>query len=219
MAKIHHTTLKPTKLELLTEWLPARPWYRGGAATPVLAKSGGFRLDDPEGEVGIEFLVATDTSGAEPVAYLVPMTYRAAPLAGAEDALVGTLEHGVLGKRWVYDGCHDPVLISELFALIEGRAPAVAQSISDTLDPEVVRSYRGGPRRLDGLTPEPVDDEEGTRLSTPDGAVLHIHRVLRPVAGLRAAPPEDAVGHVARHWQNPDGAEVAAVFLTLTSRP
>ncbi|CAM5708775.1 hypothetical protein SFUMM280S_01006 [Streptomyces fumanus] len=54
MAVIHRTYVKPTKLELLTSWLPSRPWYRGGAGEPELTKAGGFRLDDPEGEVGIE---------------------------------------------------------------------------------------------------------------------------------------------------------------------
>ena len=55
MSIIHRTTLTPTKMELLSGWLPARPWYVGmaGAADPV--KAGGFRLDDPAGEVGIEF--------------------------------------------------------------------------------------------------------------------------------------------------------------------
>ncbi|MEV6594655.1 hypothetical protein AB0N36_43065 [Streptomyces acidicola] len=48
MAVIHCTTLKPTKLELLTSWLPSRPWY-GGAGAPEPARAGGFRLDDPDG--------------------------------------------------------------------------------------------------------------------------------------------------------------------------
>lgn len=72
MALIHRTTLKPTKLELLASWLPTRPWYAGGPDAPELTKAGGFRLDDPEGEVGIEFMVATDTSGPAPVHYLAP---------------------------------------------------------------------------------------------------------------------------------------------------
>lgn len=79
MAIIHRTTLKPTKLELLTTWLPTRPWYEGGAGAPELTKAGGFRLDDPEGEVGIEFMAAMDTSGPHPVTYLIPLTYRGAP--------------------------------------------------------------------------------------------------------------------------------------------
>ncbi|MEV5876423.1 1,4-alpha-glucan branching protein [Streptomyces sp. NPDC052101] len=215
MAIIHHTTLKPTKLELLTDWLPTRPWYRGGPDAPVLTKSGGFRLDDPKGEVGIEFMVATDTSTPEPTAYLVPLTYRGAPLQGAEHALVGTLEHGVLGKRWAYDGCHDPVLVAELLSLIEGRAQAQAQSIDDTPDPEVVRSYTGAPFPLDGFTPEPADDQEGTRLPAPHGTILQVHRVLNPGPENPSLRPEGAIGHVARGWQDPQGDRLTALFVTL----
>ena len=52
MAVIYDTTMSPGKLELLTVWLPTQPWYLGGGHEPELAKVGGFRLDDPQGEVG-----------------------------------------------------------------------------------------------------------------------------------------------------------------------
>ncbi|GAA3101587.1 maltokinase N-terminal cap-like domain-containing protein [Nonomuraea salmonea] len=149
MAVIHHTTLKPTKLELLTAWLPTRPWYRGSTA-PELSKAGGFRLDDPEGAVGIEFMVVNDTSGDRATAYLVPLTYRGAPLADAEHALIGTAEHGVLGRRWIYDGCHDPVLIVQLTALLEGQVAAQDQNATDTPRPHHHRLLHrdvGRPRR------------------------------------------------------------------------
>ena len=32
MAIIHQTTLTPAKLELLTDWLPAQPWYADAGA-------------------------------------------------------------------------------------------------------------------------------------------------------------------------------------------
>ncbi|MES9522522.1 maltokinase N-terminal cap-like domain-containing protein [Streptomyces capoamus] len=214
MAVIHHTTLQPTKLDLLTDWLPTRPWYRGGSGAPVLERSGGFRLDDPEGEVGIEFIVATDTAGSERTAYLAPLTYRGAPLEGAEHALVGTMQHGVLGRRWAYDGFHDPVLVTELLALIDGRAQAMAQSVSDTPDHEVTRSC-AAPLGEARFTPEPADDEHGTRLPVPPEAVLHVHRVLTPVAGNPPLPPRDALGHVATGWPGPDGTRLRAVFMTL----
>ena len=205
MALIHHTTLKPTKVELLADWLPTRPWYRGSAA-PELTKAGGFRLDDPEGVVGIEFMVVTEDSGA----YLVPLTYRGAPLAGAEHALVGTMEHGVLGRRWAYDGCHDPVLTAGLLALIEGRVQAQAQSVSDTPDREVVRSYAGqGP--VPGLG-APVDTDESTEFAVPGGAlVLRLRRVLTP----GSTPPDGAVGQVSGPWKQPDGSRAHALFATL----
>ncbi|GHG92156.1 maltokinase N-terminal cap-like domain-containing protein [Streptomyces lanatus] len=208
MAVIHHTTLKPTKLELLTSWLPTRPWY-AGAGAPRLHKSGGFRLDDPAGEVGIEFMVATDEVGA--VSYLVPLTYRGAPLDGAEHALVGTMEHGVLGPRWAYDGCHDPVLVGQLWALIEGRAEAQAQSLTDVVDREVTRSY-GGPG-LGAHGPTAVsEDSEGTWLTAPDGTTLLLHRVLRPAPH---GVPEGAIGHVGGAWQVPDGPRVHGLFASL----
>jgi len=208
MALIHRTTLKPTKVELLAAWLPTRPWYHG-SATPELAKAGGFRLDDPEGEVGIEFMVVTEESGT----YLVPLTYRGAPLDGAEHALVGTMEHGVLGPRWAYDGCHDPVLTAELLALIEGRAEAQAQSITDTPDREVARSYAGeGP--VTGLG-APVDTDESTEFEVSDaGLVLRLQRVLTP----GSTPPDSAVGHVSGAWEQPDGSRTHALFAALRSR-
>ncbi|MGV9241800.1 maltokinase N-terminal cap-like domain-containing protein, partial [Streptomyces nigra] len=69
MAIIHRTTLTPTKLELLASWLPSRPWYAGSGA-PRPEKAGGFRLDDPKGEVGIEFMVITEVSAPGAAGYL-----------------------------------------------------------------------------------------------------------------------------------------------------
>ncbi|TDC26251.1 1,4-alpha-glucan branching protein [Streptomyces sp. 8K308] len=209
MAVIHRTTLTPTKLALLTSWLPSRPWYRGGAGEPELAKAGGFRLDDPEGEVGIEFMVVTDASAARPTAYLVPLTYRGAPLDGAEHALVGTMEHGVLGRRWAYDGCHDPVAVAQLLALVEGRVEAQKQSVSDTIDREIARAYRGDGTDFTGAAV--VDDQEGTELRAPDGTTLRLCRVLEGAS----LPPQGAAGHVAGAWQLPDGTGVRGLFAAL----
>ncbi|MER5951985.1 1,4-alpha-glucan branching protein [Streptomyces sp. NPDC001904] len=164
MSIIHRTTITPTKLELLAGWLPKQSWYRG-AGTPELARAGGFRLDDPAGEVGLEFVAATDTSGPEPVTYHVPMTYRGAPLPDADGALIGTLVHGVLGERWVYDGAQDPLLVGELAALIRGDVPAHAQSVDGALDPtvhavpgdgrpEIVRVLEPGSTTPSGVTAE-----------------------------------------------------------------
>jgi hypothetical protein len=212
MAVIHQTVLKPTKLELLTSWLPSRPWYRGGAAEPQLAKAGGFRLDDPQGEVGIEFMVVTDACGAQPTAYLVPLTYCGAPLDGAEHALVGIMDHGVLGRRWAYDGCHDPVMVAQLPALIEGRAQAQDQNTSDTPDRDVSASFTGeGPLPTD-LTA--TDDQEGTALTTPHGTTLRLRRVLRPADGS-SLPPQGAIGHVTGSWRTPDGGRARGVFAVV----
>jgi Maltokinase N-terminal cap domain len=175
MATIHTgTTLVPSKLELLDEWLPRQPWFRGAGTSPQLSRAGGFRLDDPEGEVGIEFMVVTD--GATDTAYAVPMTYRAAPLEGADAALIGTTEHGVLGTRWVYDAEHDPVATTQLLEFVAGRVEAQHQSRSDTVDPSV-----------------------GRPTAVVDVTSLELVRVL-------GAGEAGGVGSVEVDWTRPDGS-------------
>ncbi|GAA1197341.1 hypothetical protein F4556_000173 [Kitasatospora gansuensis] len=186
MAVVHQTTMNPGKLDLLTEWLPRQHWYLGADRAPVLVKGGGFRLDDPEGEVGIEFMVVVDTAGPDPVAYLVPMSYRGAPNGtGPEAGLIGTSEHGVLGTRWIYDGTADPVLMMELAALLAGRAVPQQQNGSDAADPTV--------------TVHPA---------TGDSFDYEVIRVLHPLEG------EGAPGQVVAGWVRPDGTAVRGVFAT-----
>ncbi len=117
MALLHHADLKPSKVELLARWAPSQPWFAGDAEAEF-SRVGAYRFDDPAGEVGIEtFLV---TAGDGPVLQ-VPLTYRGAPLAGAEASLAGTMEHSVLGHRWVYDATGDPVyLAAVLTAMLTG---------------------------------------------------------------------------------------------------
>ncbi|MEU3600674.1 1,4-alpha-glucan branching protein [Streptomyces sp. NPDC006798] len=209
MAVVHHTTLKPTKPELLAGWLPTRPWYRGGPA-PEPVTVGGFRLDDPAGEVGIEFIVLTEDSGPEPALHLVPLTYRGAPLDGAAgDALVGTLEHGVLGKRWVYDGCHDPVLVSRLLALVEGRAEAQDQNTTGTPDRDISREYTGTVA-LPGAAVRVTDDASGTVIALGPDLALHLHR------NPREPLPGGVIGRVEGSWRSrPDGSRERGVFATI----
>lgn len=186
MAAIHRTTMTPTKLELLTGWLPKQAWYAGGAATPELVRAGGFRLDDPAGAVGIEFMILVDASGERPVAYLAPMAYRGAPLEGVPDeALIGTSEHGVLGTRWIYDGVHDPVVMAQLGALLRGEAVPQHQSISDTPDPTVTVRATG----------------------PADGLAVQVNRALRPTEAAQRSPAVLVAG-----WSWPDGTAVRGVL-------
>lgn len=113
MAIIYRAQIRPTKLELIGSWLPPQPWF-GSRRVDRLASLGAYRFDDPSGGVGIETLLV----GVAGVVVQVPMTYRGAPLAGAEAALMGTMEHSVLGTRWVYDACADPVYANELATAI-----------------------------------------------------------------------------------------------------
>jgi hypothetical protein len=219
MATIHRTTMVPTKLELLADWLPRQPWYRDAGTEPALTRAGGFRLDDPAGEVGIEFMFVTDGAGGGETTYVVPLSYRGAPLDGADDGLVGTSEHGVLGMRWIYDAAHDPVAVTQLLAFLSGSAEAQQQSESDTPDPSVGRSRLPGdglltaPRPLRVANRKPgrttVDVELGDDSPREAGELsLDLIRVL----------PGDAytgLAHVEADWTRLDGGSARGVVAVI----
>ena len=110
MALVHKAELRPTKVELLAKWLPTRSWY-DGVSDAEIVRVASYRFDDPAGEVGVETMLVTANGGR---IMQVPLTYRAAPLLGSDQHLVGTCDHSVLGKRWIYDGCADPVYVGTL---------------------------------------------------------------------------------------------------------
>lgn len=217
MAILHQTTLAPTKLELLTSWLPSRLWYAGGASAPRLAKAGGFRLDDPDGKVGLEFMAVTDESGGRARTYHVPMSYRGSPLPGGDEALIGTAEHGVLGKRWIYDGTRDPVLVSRMFALLLGEAEPQAQNISNITDPSVTRSITGNtgtlPVEIAGVTDGPRSTDITVRPDAAPGPVMiRVNRMLRPNApGIMTA----TLGHITGEWAGRGVSRSRGRFIVL----
>jgi hypothetical protein len=144
--------------------------------------AGGFRLDDPAGEVGIQLMIVTDTAGPEVDAYLVPLTYRATP---GEGTLIGTMEHGVLGLRYVYDGPTDPVFRSQVDALLRGEVPPQSQSESDTVDRTVHVA----------VAPGATDVE-----------------IVRNLYAASAAEP-DLPGTVSAPWRDPDGVPNQSTVL------
>ncbi|WP_431970140.1 maltokinase N-terminal cap-like domain-containing protein [Nocardia sp. bgisy134] len=205
MAVIHRTTMSPSKRDLLTVWLPSRPWYRGGTR-PRPTKVGGFRLDDPAGEVGIEFMVVTDDSGVRPVTYHLPMTYRGAELPGGAHALIGTSEHGVLGLRWIYDGSHDPVAVAQIAALMSGNAQPQAQSQSDTPDSSVVVANSVSDSAVaEFAVADGVDD---TEITVVGGPLLRVHRRLDPEA------PPPGLATVTAPWRGPGGEVTRSILLS-----
>jgi hypothetical protein len=216
MAVIHHTTLTPTKLELLSAWLPGQPWYRDAGQAPDLARTGGFRLDDPGGAVGLEFMVVTDA--ATGASYHVPLSYRDSELPGVGNGLIGTSQHGVLGRRWVYDGAYDPVLVAQLTALLQGQTEPQAQRISHTPDSTVTSGppLADTPLTITG-TATVASTGEGTELQVPvagDGTVvLQLNRVLQPGDGHGGGAGVSAT------WQQPDRTQARGVFVTARYLP
>jgi maltokinase len=138
VAEIHTAaTLRPSKIELVQGWMGEQRWYAAKGRQPRLRLLATWRLDDPEGEVGIETLLVADEAGADTVVYQVPLTYRGEPLGSADHALVGTMDHSVLGRRWVYDGPHDPVYAAQLLELVQGRVQAQSSKESGAVEESV----------------------------------------------------------------------------------
>lgn len=119
----------------------------------------------------------------------------------------------MLGPRWAYDGCHDPVLLDPLPALFEGRTRAQHQNISDLPDDDVTVSRTGdGPLPTDFTV---TDDHDGTRLTSPNGPVLRLHRVLEPATDGPPTADGGATGHLAGSWTLPDGTRVRGLLAVL----
>lgn len=182
MGKVHPgAVLSPHFRDFLPPWMARQPWYRGNGI-PSLTPVGYFRFEDPDGEVGVETHLVSDTTAL----YQVPMTYRGASLdqvPAADSALIATAEHSVLGTRWIYDGPADPVWRSAILRLARdggasdpstkrGAGPALARGRALITQDLTARTTTIELRRL--LTPgEPAveSDTAGLVMGTwhPDG--------------------------------------------------
>ncbi len=239
MAEIIRTaTLTPGKTELVQAWMGDQRWYAAKGQQPRLRLLTAWRLDDPEGEVGIETLVLADEAGAEPVVYQVPLTYRGEPLGSADHALVGTMEHSALGHRWVYDAPHDPVYAAQLLELVQGRERAQSSKRSDAVEESVVGVPQPswGPevrvRTSRVLSGEQSNTSVILDCDLPDGhhtpLIVKVFRMLSPGdnpdvvlqgalvdAGSRRVPA--VVGWVTGRWPHPgtEGDHPASGHLAL----
>lgn len=131
MALLYDAELVPSKLELIEAWAPTQPWFEGAAGLENIAS---YRFDDPQGQVGIEIILVRSANG--PVLQ-VSLTYRDTPLLGGEAWFIQTMEHSVLGRRWVYDAPGDPVYIAALATTIlaGGRQADMVVETGGTLVP------------------------------------------------------------------------------------
>lgn len=188
MALLHHATLNPSKRELVRTYLAGRSWAAGlGEVRPVAS----YRFDDPAGEVGLEATLLGDADGT---VVHVPVTYRAAPLEGAQEYLLGTLEHSILGTRWVYDGCGDPVWTNALAGVIATGGTEAEQYFEvdgrrETHDAGMTVRGSGSPSaaapRL-GPIVSSVDDAATTVISLGEATLVVVRVVGSPLAAPEA---------------------------------
>ncbi len=180
MALLHEATLSPRKDELIEPWLHTRAWWDGVPERDPVAS---FRLDDPAGQVGIEcFLFGS----AGQSTLFVPVTYRGAPLPGAEASLVGTMQHSVLGTRYVYDACADPVFIATLLDTIRTGGRQADLHLRQADGTETVReptaTARGDgaptvPAHDPDLPVSPTDRADRTVIDGPDWTLTVMRRL------------------------------------------
>jgi hypothetical protein len=189
MALLHKAEIRPNKIELLAAWLPSQSWY-AGPAEPLLERVAAGRFDDPAGEVGLEVMLVDAGDG---VVLHTPLTYRAAPLDEAEEFLVGTTEHSVLGKRWVYDAAGDPVFAAVLAEVIRTGGTQAAEEVHDGQGGVVVREPHLLLRGSGVVTP---GDRKPDILRTP------------------SAPPTPGAAVLTAQWS---GVDTPVVLATLTT--
>lgn len=191
MAILHNATITPTKLEAIAAWAPTQPW--GPPADQPLEIIGAFRFDDPDGQVGME----THLVAAGDTVWQIPLTYRDAPLEGADDALAARMEHSALGTRWIYDGLRDPLFVTMLAAVsMTGQGEALGLVVYEgrwRVAPATVRIIGGGWGRervpVDAFELE-RDDEGGTTLRNERFRLDVFRRPVadpKPPIGLRAS--------------------------------
>ena len=184
MAIYHRATLTPTKAELVTDWIATQPW--GPSADEQVEVLGAYRFDDPNGQVGME----THIASAGGALFHVPVTYRDAPVDGADDSLICEMHHSALGARWVYDALHDPMFVTMLAAVsMTGQGEAVGMVEIDgrwVVVPSAVKIEGGGLAQrvaVDGFEPISIDGHDAVFRN--DRFEMTVHR--RPVTGPRPA--------------------------------
>ena len=135
--------------------------------------------------------------------FQVPLSYRGAPLPGADDHLVGTMEHSVLGSRWVYDACADPAYVRALAGAILAGTPQAQHVLQVDGGPEGAPRIGHRPRHgIRGCSVPEVGDvtasdaAEGTVIRSGALEIL-VHRRLDP-----AAPP--AARALVGTWEGQD---------------
>lgn len=121
MAQIYNAELSPSKNQVIATVL--------GTDEADIEKLTSYRFDDPAGQIGMEVHIVRTPDGS---VLQVPLVYRPEPLEDAEeDELITTMEHSVLGTRYVYLGMSDPVFAEALDVTISEERGGAEQFLVD----------------------------------------------------------------------------------------
>lgn len=195
--------LSPTKAELVEKF--------GAIKNP----QGSARLVDPDGDVGIEFHFGLDDSGR---LLLLPVTYRGAELN--ERATLTTMDHSVLGKRWVSAALSDPVAVTQIIrAIVQGDDGA---EFSDGPGPQFLIRGSGKEADLDVVDAQIADSTRQHAVGTVTiGGTLQSYRLRiavlpEPVRGASTDYGTPTLHMTAVPADNPDAKPVVIAELVLS---
>lgn len=199
-AIMYDTTVVPSKQEIARSW--------AGSVT----LKGSYRLvDTVDGEVGVEVLIATDLDER---LVQIPFSYRSAEIDPTHT--LATLEHGVLGTRWVSNALGDPVAVREFIRTIlsgddgatrddgvpayldiRGTGDVADLVLGDVILSEVTRQRAVGTVRING---------KRRRFQ------LRMPHVLAPYRNIARGHSATALRLVAPHPELPDRELLVAEF-------
>lgn len=172
VAEIYDAELNPSKQEVINQWLPD------------VRITGAYRMVDPAGEVGIEGIVATD---ADARTIQAPVTYRGAS-TGEEFT---TLEHSVLGTRYVTKALQDPVAVGEFVRVILSGDTDAERSDNKPTSLHLQGTGQTPSAEVTDVVVEAASEERARGRAKINGVgrsfELRIPRQLKPLKGLSAS--------------------------------
>jgi maltokinase len=199
--------------ELLPPWMVRQRWYAGKGRVPMLRRIGVVELQRPAADVDIKVHLLLDESGQSPTIYQVPLTYRGIPLAGADHALLATVDRtgpgGDVrhGTRYVYDAPHDPVFATALLQLMLQEGTATSDGSEASCVAHGHRVATSGPGKV-----------VGSRVLTGEQSNTSIILDLVDDLGIPSKPLICKVFRVLHHGENPDVVVQSALAAAGSTR-
>ena len=110
-------------LEHISPWVVSQRWFASKGRVPRLELVGSWEIRSDGPRIVTHLIM--DFSARVPVLYQVPVTERAEPLEGAENALIAEVVNAD-GITYLYDGPHDTAYATALLRMISSNAEATA---------------------------------------------------------------------------------------------
>ncbi|TDL38083.1 1,4-alpha-glucan branching enzyme [Arthrobacter nitrophenolicus] len=184
--------LTPALTALLQEWLPKQRWFPIKSPDFEMSQAGSLGLEDPARHAALSvFLLNVSTQGPDgarrTAVVQVPLSFRPAPAAGMERALVGEAAGTDPSRPWVYDAVHDPDFVGSWLELIRNEEKAASGTAAGFKVPGSYRlpSARGVVKVLSG-------EQSNSSVIVDDGESAAIVKFFRVLS--EGANPEVEVG-------------------------